>query len=58
MTDSIMVWFIYVLGGDFLTSLPEELQPFLLGLVMAFSGIAVLLTLAFVFKFILKLVER
>lgn len=58
MTDSIMAWFIYVIGGDILTGLPEEFLPLLITILMVLSGIAVLLTLAFVFKFILKLVER
>lgn len=58
MTDSIMAWFVYVLGGDLLTILPEESHALFFSLIIAFSGIAVLLTLAFVFKFILKLVER
>ena len=53
--DGVLYWFLTVLFGS---DMPEDFFLFGGSIAICFSGIAVLLTLAFVFKFILKLVER
>lgn len=58
MIESVLLWFYNLIFGNLDFSSVEGIEMFVVPFLMIVSSVAILLCMSFVFKFILKLVDR